>query len=285
MAKNTNFSILVQNINISFVYGATTEKEEMKDCAVYLDGAVQGPSIDVERRSYSFDHHDQCVRAFTLATCEQVARALELGWDHRGLSIVVNDLDADTILSCWLILNAEKAGDSRVRELVDAVGFVDSHGPAIPGHSVHPMHFAVNPSWNQEQNEGLFREFLAKLDNWFETGDEPNARPDRPAPAFGLNTDGELQDLGDVNGFQDVYASGCVVGIVEVPGPDGTVGYTIGKVSDFVAYDVKLFLERCNAIEEGWGGGSTIGGAPRLEGGLRSSLTRAQIEEILLAGV
>jgi hypothetical protein len=274
----------LNNLSVVFEYGKTTLTEEMAANTVYIDGAVQGPSIDNERRSYSFDHHANCVRAFTLASCQQVAQALELGWDSRGLEVVVNDLDADTMVSVWLILHPERVREDRVRELVNRVGFVDAHGPAIPGRLPHPLHFALTPRYGQEQTEALFQSFLATLDNWFETGEEPSAREDRPAPAFGLTVDGELKDLGNVSGFQDVYKT-CVVGVVLVPGPESTVGYTVGKVSDFVSYDIKGFLARCNEIEPGWGGGSTIGGAPRLEGGKRSALNRSQVEEILLAGV
>ena len=80
-------------------------------------------------------------------------------------------------------------------------------------------------------------------------------------------------------------AQGAPLASVCVPGPEGTTAFTIGKTSDFVSYDIPAFLARCNAIEPGWGGGSTIGGAPRKEGGLRSGLTRKQVEELLLAGV
>jgi hypothetical protein len=277
-------TININGVQFIFSYGKTTPQADMADSTVYLDGAVQGPVIDNDRRSYSFDHHAGCVRAFTLASCQQVAQALELGWDNRGLDVVVNDLDADTMVSAWLILHPERIREERVQELVNRVGFVDAHGPAIPGHKPHPLHFALTPRYGQEQTEELFRSFLATLDNWFETGKEPSAREDRPAPAFGLTADGELNDLGAVTGFEEVYKT-CVVGVVMVPGVGDTVGYTVGKVSDFVSYDIKAFLARCNEIESGWGGGSTIGGAPRLEGGKRSSLTRSQVEEILLAGV
>lgn len=269
---------------IGFEYGKTTPAEEMADNTVYLDGAVQGPSINNERRSYSFDHHAGCIRAFTLASCQQVAQALELGWDPRGLEVVVNDLDADTMVSVWLILHPERVREDRVRELVNRVGFVDAHGPAIPGHKPHPLHFALTPRYGQPQTEETFTGFLKVLDDWYETGKEPATRDDRPAPAFGLTADGELKDLGSVKGFEEVYGQGCVVGVVLVPGVEGTIGYTVGKVSDFVSYDVKAFLARCNELEPGWGGGSTVGGAPRLEGGKRSSLPRVKVEELLQMG-
>ena len=39
---------------------------------IYLDGAASGePFMDVQRRVYNLDHHEGCVRSFTLATCEQ----------------------------------------------------------------------------------------------------------------------------------------------------------------------------------------------------------------------
>ena len=271
--------------SINFIYGQTVETADMNKNSVYLDGVVRGPVVNNERRSYSFDHHDNCERFCTLATCQQVLVALQLGWDHRGLDIVINDLDADTILSVWLIKNPQLAKEERVVNFVNQVGFVDSHGPAIPGHSVHPLHFSLSPRRGETQTIEMLDDFLALLNNWLETGEEPGGREDRPVPAFGLTTDGRLYDLGEVTDFRDVYGKGCPVGVVCVPGPDGSIGFTIGKTSDFVSYDIPAFLVRCNELESGWGGGSTIGGAPRKEGGLRSSLSRQQVERILLSGI
>ncbi len=50
---------------------------------ILLDGAGQfGPLIDATNQVYNLDHHEDCVRAVTLATCEQamvlVAKGLEL---------------------------------------------------------------------------------------------------------------------------------------------------------------------------------------------------------------
>lgn len=270
---------------ITFKYGITVPKSEMTPNTVYVDGVVQGPVVDNEKKSFSFDHHAGCVRFCTLASCQQILLALELGWDSRGLEVFCNDLDADTVVSVWLILHPERVQESRVRELVQAIGFVDCHGPAVPGHEVHPLHFALSPRRGVPQTIEMLEQFLLQLDRWFENGEVPASREERKAPAFGLTSDGELRDLGEVADFREVYGAGCVVGVVAVPGPEGTFGYTIGKVSDFVSYDLQGFLARCNELESGWGGGSTIGGAPRKEGGLRSSLTRTQVEQLLLAGV
>ena len=40
---------------------------------IYLDGAAQcEPFMDHEKHIYNFDHHEGCLRPFTLSTCEQV---------------------------------------------------------------------------------------------------------------------------------------------------------------------------------------------------------------------
>ena len=83
--------------------------------------------------------------------------------------------------------------------------------------------------------------------------------------------------------FAAVYANGCVAAVMCPEGAESTVGFTIGKRSDFVSYDVQEFLRRMNELEPGWGGGSTIGGAPRLEGGRRSSLSVDTVREVFLA--
>ena len=113
-----------------------------------------------------------------------------------------------------------------------------------------------------------------KIDAWFAGGDEALPEPFRfpCAPAFGLTQDGELVEFDAAADFADMYAAGCMVGVICGAGPENTMGYTVGKRSDFVAYDIPGFLARMNELEAGWGGGSTIGGAPRLEGGKRSAL-------------
>ncbi len=47
---------------------------------IFLDGAFAGaPFHDGERRIYSLDHHEGCIRSITLSTCEQAAVVLVLG--------------------------------------------------------------------------------------------------------------------------------------------------------------------------------------------------------------
>jgi hypothetical protein len=75
---------------------------------IYLDGAAQGePFIDAERDVYNLDHHEGCVRAFTLARCEQAMVLLRRGLDlrRRDFTVVANGTDLDTVLAIWVLLN------------------------------------------------------------------------------------------------------------------------------------------------------------------------------------
>jgi hypothetical protein len=52
---------------------------------IFLDGVAQcEPFMDHERQVYNLDHHEGCVRAFTLATCEQTLVMYMKGLDLRG---------------------------------------------------------------------------------------------------------------------------------------------------------------------------------------------------------
>jgi membrane protease YdiL (CAAX protease family) len=75
---------------------------------IYLDGAAQGePFVDPERDVYNLDHHEGCVRAFTLATCEQAMVLLRRGLDlrRRDWTVHANGVDLDTVLAIWVLLN------------------------------------------------------------------------------------------------------------------------------------------------------------------------------------
>ena len=62
-----------------FSRGTTVKFKDLPDNSIALDGYVQGPAIDAGRRRFSFDHHSECIRMVTAATCEQVWTALKAG--------------------------------------------------------------------------------------------------------------------------------------------------------------------------------------------------------------
>jgi hypothetical protein len=104
---------------------------------IFLDGAAQGePFIDAMRDVYNLDHHEGCVRAFTLATCEQAIVLLRRGLDlrRRDFTIHANGVDLDTVLAIWVLLNhlrlgaASAAVRTRILPLLRLEGNIDALG-------------------------------------------------------------------------------------------------------------------------------------------------------------
>jgi hypothetical protein len=104
---------------------------------IFVDGAAQGePFVDPQRAVYNLDHHEGCVRAFTLAACEQAMVLIRKGLDlrKRDWTIVANDVDLDALLAIWVLLNHHRLSgpDPRTRAavmpLVRLEGVIDAHG-------------------------------------------------------------------------------------------------------------------------------------------------------------
>ena len=104
---------------------------------IYLDGAAEGaPFLDAEKAVYNLNHHEGCVRSFTLATCEQALVLIRKGLDLQGRdwTIHANDPDFDTVLAIWLLLNHLRLNDPddeirrKVIPLVRLEGIIDAHG-------------------------------------------------------------------------------------------------------------------------------------------------------------
>ncbi|MCB2145248.1 MAG: CPBP family intramembrane metalloprotease [Deltaproteobacteria bacterium] len=104
---------------------------------IFLDGVAQTePFLDHEKKIYNLDHHEGCVRTFTLATCEQALIMCVKGLDlrDREWKIFANEPDLDTILSIWLILNHQRINNReaihrrslfalvRLEGVIDALG-------------------------------------------------------------------------------------------------------------------------------------------------------------------
>ncbi|NIA01528.1 MAG: hypothetical protein GWO83_00100 [Bacteroidia bacterium] len=130
--------------DLSLTAGAARKADEG---TIFLDGVAQGePFMDLERRVYNLDHHEGCVRHFTLSTCEQalvlVARGLDLR--EKPWQVYANDPDLDVVLAVWVLCNSMhlQAQDSLVRSavvpLVRLEGLIDSHGLELYELSGYP---------------------------------------------------------------------------------------------------------------------------------------------------
>jgi hypothetical protein len=144
------------NIEVQVEAGLTVASSAVRKsppCTIYLDGVAQSePFMDLEKQIYNFDHHENCMRPFTLSTCEQALVMTLKGMDLRGRDwrVFANEPDLDTVLAIWLILNhvriqqKEFSGLNRLSALVRLEGIIDSHGLEMTALSGFPPKLLVN---------------------------------------------------------------------------------------------------------------------------------------------
>jgi hypothetical protein len=294
---------------IRFVEGDVANIEALPPDSIALDGYVQGPIAGDQQDRWSLDHHDGCVRLYTLATCEQVRAHICLGgpaW-FKGREVFLNDLDGDTLLSLWLIENPDRANEKTVRTLVRAVGAVDAHGPAgnlllssgeaelanqFFWHAIKPVTALrgkvreVFSDWPRLVEECLAG-ITALIDGTLGVASQSNL--ERLDISTEVLIRGHKFALGTSEGFgfMELYARGYDGGILYKDAAHGTRTYTLAKRSDLVnipvgpVSDPNSMLGRLAAAEPGWGGGSTIGGSPRGEAGRSSNLKPDEVWAIV----
>ncbi len=113
------------------------EARRLGERTILLDGAgAFGPVVDDSAHLYNLDHHQGCLRSFTLATCEQalilVRKGLEL--DKGEWTIYANEPDLDSLFAIWVLLNYRRVraltdeGRDRIVPLLRLEGAIDANG-------------------------------------------------------------------------------------------------------------------------------------------------------------
>lgn len=292
--------------NLVIERGRVVAFSDLPPNSVALDGYVQGPELDLKNRCFSFDHHSNCLRMVTRATCQQVMDALLLGLDTTDLTVYVNDVDADTVLSVWLlkhpdILSDTEAGMS-LRDLVESVGLLDSHGPAYPLVDPAPAtafhSLVMGPEKEARRDKTyqtcclyrLMEKCLLNLDLYFWEVLHAEVVEESKVPYTITHTGDTGWVMATAEGylFSSLYQDGYTKAIAYMQLPDGSYQYTVGKKSDLVsgfpvgpASEEGSILHTLNQRDPGWGGGSSIGGSPRNKDGSSSKLTPDEVFEIV----
>ena len=269
--------------------GRVWDFEDLPVQSIALDGAVVGPRIDPEQQRYSFDHHGDCLRLATRATCEQVLDALRLGLDPTGFTVYLNDLDSDSVLALWLLENPARSSDPEVDRLVRAIGALDAHGPAYPLQDAELCAGLQRALGGRETVEDC----LGRLTRWIDSG-MPPAPLDDPslAPPSILDQGTWALVVGEwtsqPGGAAALYARGWDRLVLCTPcGPDRWL-YTLARRSDLVAgFPIPTLLAELERAENAsgsntpWGGGSSIGGGPRAGSRLSPEQVSTLIERVL----
>lgn len=287
--------------------------EDIPDETIALAGAVVGTHVDGERRRFSFDHRGRVDWLATSATCQQVLDALLLGLDPSGMQALVASIDANSVLSFWMLQNSALWRDPEnvvvVRPLVASVAGATICGPGYPvwdpalvryfeSHVIDPDDDSGILSDEAGPDEEVFRDCVGRLYQWWEKGlvaDKPReSNPEIPVlHHFGswVFLDAGSDDFGIATPHW-IYESGHDRIVIAHRRRDRRYNYSIRRRSEFVdgfpVQEIASALDGMECVARGvaphgerfWNTGGNIGGSHRQEG---SVLLPAQVIEMVKA--
>jgi membrane protease YdiL (CAAX protease family) len=308
------------NVAVHVVAGLTVSAAAARKSSpgtIYLDGVAQSePFMDLEKQIYNFDHHEGCLRAFTLSTCEQVLVVILKGLDLRGRNwaVFANEPDLDTVLAVWLLLNHLRiqqndcGGLHALYALVRLEGIIDAHGLEMTELSGFPVELVAkikkmidylraeeldlkkNARWEGNDHLEYTASILQKIDRIvYRSGDfvdfkelKELARVETGTGRIVVVVDSDLGIYELEPHLNRVY--GESLGLVVLK--KGNDSYTLRRLDPFMPGDLNKVYQKLNSIDPAvrcrkqgnrWGGSGDIGGSPR---GMATKLTP---EEIALA--
>ena len=305
------------NISVHVETGSTISASAARRSSpgtIYLDGAAQSePFMDNEKQIYNFDHHEGCIRPFTLSTCEQVLVMILKGMDLRGRkwSVFANEPDLDTILAVWLILNhlrVRNKDSARLRflyALVRLEGIIDSHGLEMTEFSGFPpglykkamevidylrieeIDLKKNAQWEKKDSLEYTALILQKIDSIIYRSEDfldfkelkELARVELACNRIAIVIEADLGIYELEPSLQRVY--GERLGLVILK--KGEDLYTLRRLDPFMPGDLSDVYRILNYMDPAvryrnngnqWGGSGDIGGSPR---GISTKLTPLEI--------
>jgi hypothetical protein len=273
---------------------------------IFLDGVAQcEPFMDHERQVYNLDHHEGCVRAFTLATCEQTLVMYMKGLDLQGRewNIFANEPDLDTLLAIWILLNHARIGRQdttqrrilfalvRYEGVIDALGLELKELSALPPELIRKLQRVIDHLRSEEitlKKEGRWGQtdyltysaaILQKIDQIFYKpsdfadfrGIEELARIDLTEQRIAAVVEADMGIYEIEPHLSKLY--GNRLGVVFLK--KGPNSYTVRQMDLFMPITLEDIYERLNFLDPAvkcrtqtnkWGGAADIGGSPRETG-------------------
>jgi hypothetical protein len=283
---------------------------------IFLDGVAQcEPFMDHEKKIYNLDHHEGCVRAFTLSSCEQVLVMIFKGLDlrEREWFIYANEPDLDTILAIWLLLNHQRISRKesmhrrflyslvRLEGVIDALGLELRDLSGLPPDLMRKTQQVINLLRKDEiqaKKDGLwdeldFPEYTARILHKIDRiiyksiefsdfkGIKELARIDLSGDRIVVVVEADAGIYEIEPHLNNLY--GNRLGMVALQRSPGS--YTLRRMDLFMPGDLEPVYERLNFIDPAvkcrsennrWGGSSDIGGSPRASGTRLSPMVIAQ---------
>jgi membrane protease YdiL (CAAX protease family) len=295
-------------VKVRIEHGLTftaTAAHKAAEGTIFIDGVAQGPPfLDAERRVFNLDHHADCVRQFTLSSCEQALVLVRRGLDlrERSWTLYANDPDLDTVLALWVLLNAMHVADNAavraaITPLVRVEGVLDVHGrdrldlaglgreelerATVRLDALHRAEQSARRggSWERADPLAFAAEQLRALDEMVFPADYFEGFRHVEALARAELSDHRVavvcrSDQGIYEAEEDLKRLyGKRLGIIALQKEPHV--YTLRQVDAFLPGNLELAYARLNildpAVRSGsgrnrWGGSAEIGGSPRRSG-------------------
>lgn len=273
---------------------------------IFLDGVARcEPFMDHERQIYNLDHHEGCVRSFTLSTCEQALVLSLKGLDlrEREWTLLANEPDLDTVLAIWILLNHRRIQDRKIANrqrlltlvrlegTIDALGLELKEFSGLPPDLIKAMQGVVDHLRREEirlKKDALWDEIDA-LQYTADLLHRIDRMIFRPSDFSDFQEVRELARA-DINGKRIAIAVEADMGIYELEPrlkniygdrlgwvvlKKGPNAYTLRQMDIFMPVTLERVYERLNFIDPAvkyrqhqnlWGGSVEIGGSPRESG-------------------
>lgn len=277
--------------------GKVVSLDSLPSYSIALDGFCSGPQIDAENHKYSFDHHANCLRFCTSSCTLQAWTAIMLGLDPEPYTIYINDSDADVCTAIYCLKNPERCREPLLIKLVNAVNLADCHGGGIELNGMAKvLEWISAPETDSKRNgdysklsddglKSILEAVLHRIDLYLNGEAQVELIKQPKHGEFNVirnQNEWALIESNDPHAFAAVYQAGFERIVLMRKQDDDSIAYTLAKKSDFIdRFPIPKFYNALNAIEPGWGGGSTIGGAPRNHDGSRSKLSPDTVVEII----
>ena len=259
--------------------------------SIALDGYVIGPAKWCPiTKCANFNHHENVDRLSTRATCAQVLMALRQGLldNFKNFSIYVNDCDQDVCLSTFILLNGwrcESVANPLLNKLVHVADMMDTCAGCYPFPV--DMSFMAQMAWIFEpytifRNNGLDKKdsksYRSVIDdvlhriNDYLVGGAGEIELDTRYEILSASKKWSLVNEIGQQARMSMISDGIKAYVSCRNRSDGKWSYSIGKISNFIDFDIEKLFEIFNKIEnlvstkDKWGGSSLIGGSSRIAG-------------------
>ena len=276
--------------------------------SIALDGYVgEGPKFDPSGPYENLNHHEEVDRLATLSTAQQVLTKVKMGLDKAYMvdgifspKVYVNDCDQD-VCAAWFLLNnidQTKHSSPALNRFINVAGNLDVTAGAFPYDRnlkilgelawVFEPYTLFRASGEMAKKDGSqYRSVICDVERRIQQHvmgrGESIALDTRYERIGGGNDWTMIQELGK-DGRVGALADGIEAYICAQQTGDQTWRYTVGRLSEYISFDIPALLDLFNQ-EEGlteapdrWGGATIIGGSPRVCG---SKLSPGEVEAIV----